>query len=70
MGPADRIPGLSIMGAPDRLPRRDLMSGSDQVVPSILGNADPGRCAQLMGVSDSRFVDFAFTGHIVARGER
>jgi hypothetical protein len=60
MGPANRAPGVSIMGASSR--SVDVMGGAD-VGPrvSVMGAGDRGTRLDVFGESDLRFVDWLFT---------
>jgi hypothetical protein len=60
MGPANRAPGTSIMGAPGRTV--DVMGGADaDPRVSVMGPRDRGPRLDLLGESDLRFVDSLFT---------
>jgi hypothetical protein len=61
MGPANRAPGMSIMGRPSWDGYPDLMGGPDDLLGSIMGAGDHGTRPDLFGASDARFVDSLFS---------
>ena len=62
MGPANRAPGVSIMGAAMPGAHPGVMGGPDTGPRvSVMGTADPGARLDMFGESDLRFVDSLFT---------
>jgi hypothetical protein len=61
MGPANRAPGISIMGWPSWDGYPDLMGGPDGLLVGIMGGGDHGTRLDLFGASDARFVDSLFS---------
>jgi hypothetical protein len=66
MGPSNRAPGISIMGAPG--PTVDVMGGADTGPRvSLMGPSDRGGRLDVFGESDLGYVDSLFTS---VRGDR
>jgi hypothetical protein len=62
MGPANRAPWVSIMGAGIAVAGPDVMGGPDSGPRvSVMGTADRGARLDIFGESDPRFVDSLFT---------
>jgi hypothetical protein len=62
MGPANRAPGVSIMGAGIAVAGPNVMGGPDSGPRvSVMGTADRGARLDIFGESDPRFVDSLFT---------
>lgn len=61
MGPANRAPGVSIMGGPSWGLHTDVMGGPDDGPRvNIMGSGDQRPRFDLLGDSDARFVDSLF----------
>jgi hypothetical protein len=61
MGPANRAPGVPLMGGPSFAAYATVMGGADgHRGVSVMGAGDRGKRAELFGDSDPRFVDSLF----------
>ena len=61
MGPANRVPGVPVMGGPSVAGYANVMGGADAYQGgSVMGAGDRGVHAHLFGDSDLRFVDSLF----------